>query len=308
MKQTRIQLGRLLVFVAVAKAGGFTAAANRLGTSKKLVSHQIHRLEAELGGALFFRTTRRVTLTAAGAELMLSCEPAFGDLAAAVDRFGAASVEVTGSLRITTIPEFAVSALGRVLAEFGRLHPRLRIELITSVEKLDLIAERIDVAVRVGWLRDSSLRSMKFGVFQQYVIAAPEYLARAGVPKEPEDLAIHRWVEASLLPTPLRLSFTGPRGSVRVVKLTSTMAGNAPPSVYALVRGGAGLSALPDFVVQRDIDSGGLVRVLSNWKLAEGGDHIVYPSTGEPPLKVRAFIDFFRAQSFASTTSTSASS
>jgi DNA-binding transcriptional LysR family regulator len=146
MKQARLQVDRLLVFMAVAETGGFTAAADRLGTSKKLVSHQIQKLETELGGALFVRSTRRVVLTRAGEELRLSCEPALAELALAVERFGAASVEATGSFRVTTTPEFAVSVLGPVLAEFGRLHPRLRIELITSINQLDLVAERIDVA------------------------------------------------------------------------------------------------------------------------------------------------------------------
>jgi DNA-binding transcriptional LysR family regulator len=81
------------------------------------------------------------------------------------------------------------------------------------------------------------------------------------------------------------------------------MLGNSPPSVHGLVRGGAGLSALPDFLVQQDINSGRLVQVLPNWKLAEGGYHIVYPGKGEAPPKVRAFIDFFRAHSLASATS-----
>jgi DNA-binding transcriptional LysR family regulator len=297
MKKSLVQLDRLLIFVAVAEAGGFTAAAARLGKTKKFVSQNIHQLELELGGALFVRTTRRVALTAAGTDLILSCRSPLGLLADAVDRFGETSTSslLTGIFRVTTTPEFGAGFLGRVLAEFGRLHPDLRIQLVTSIDVLDLLTEQIDVAVRIGWLRDSSLRSTKVGAFRQHVVGAPEYLARTEVPTQPADLAAHRWVEHSLLSAPLRWSFVNTRGSVQRVKVTPFASGNSPPAVYGLVRGGAGLSVLPDFIVQRDLDSGRLVRVLPDWSLPEGGYYIVYPNTRTPPQKVRAFVDFFRS-------------
>ncbi len=288
--------GRLLVFAAVAEAGGFTAAAQRLGMSKTLVSQHVGKLESELGGALFTRTTRRVTLTDAGERLLAECAPLLRDLSAAVERFQQASAGPSGTLRVTAPPEYAANVLGALLAEFGRIHPALAIDLVSTGQVLDLVAERVDVAIRMGWLRDSSLRATQLGEFGQCVVASPEYLARAGAPSKPEDLADHPWIALSLLRAPLSWRFTREGRARRVVdvRVRAGARGNAPDAVLGLARGGAGITVLADFAVAGDLAAGRLVRVLEAWSLPRGGIYAVYPASAAVPVRARAFIDFLR--------------
>jgi DNA-binding transcriptional LysR family regulator len=294
-----VHLDRLTVFAAVADAGGFTAAAAVLGATKALVSQQIARLEAELGGALFIRTTRRVALTEAGERLLADCAPLLAELGAAVERFGQATTRPTGTLRVTTSPEYAANVLGPQLAEFARDHPELAVELIGTSDVLDLVAERIDLAVRIGWLRDSSLRATTLGEFAQCVVASPDYLVRHAAPKRPEDLAHHRWVALDVLRSPLAWRFTAPGGREHKVRVRPTARGDSPQSVLGLVRGGAGISILAAFTVQEDLARGRLVELLDRWQLPTGGIYAVYPASARVPAKVRAVIDYLRARATA---------
>src|SRR5512140_1194383 len=176
MRRARAGLHRLTVFIAVAEAGGFTAAAERLGVTKAMVSQQLSRLEAELGAMLFTRTTRRVTLTEAGSQLYAECTPLLRELDSVLDRVGQETEGLHGSLRLTASSDFVDAILASPLAEFAALHPKLQIELMASEEVLDLVGERIDLAIRGGWLRDSSLQATRLGAFEQYVLASPAYL------------------------------------------------------------------------------------------------------------------------------------
>lgn len=289
-----LPLDRLNGFLAVAEAGGFTAAAQRLDINKTALSQQIARLEAELGGALFTRTTRRVELTEAGRRLFDASAPLLRELEVAVTNFGDANAEPSGTLRITAPTDYAANVLGPALAAFHREHPQLQIDLIATDEVLDLVGERIDLAVRFGWLRDSSLRAVKLADFSQVVVAAPTYLAQAGVPRKPEQLALHPWIALTLLRSPLTWRFTGRSGQQVNVRMRPGLRANSPEGVLGLVRGGAGISVLTDFAANNDLRAGTLRQLLPEWSLPSGGIHLVYPATRQPAGKVRRFIDFFR--------------
>lgn len=291
-----INLDRLTVFVAVAECGGFTAAARRLGSTKKLVSHHISRLETELGGPLFHRTTRQVRLTSGGSELLRVCQPALGELTNAFRHFSNGTSRPRGRLRITATPEHAASELGVILAEFSQAHPELQIELHTSVEQQDLIQGEFDLAIRVGWLRDSALRATRVGRFEQYIVASPAYLASAGQPVCPQELLGLRWIELTLLSDPLRWQLARSDGQQASLQLQAAIRANSPPAALGLVLGGAGVTALPDFIVRPDLERGRLVRLLCDWALPEGGYYLVFPGKGPPTAAVRVFIDFYRAR------------
>ncbi|MFC5570685.1 LysR substrate-binding domain-containing protein [Lysobacter yangpyeongensis] len=287
-------LDRLSAFLAVAEAGGFTAAAQRLDINKTVLSQQIARLESELGGALFTRTTRRVELTEAGRLLFDESAPLLQQLESAVAQFGQASTDPSGTLRITAPADYAVNVLGPALAAFQREHPQLQVDLIATHDVLDLVAERIDLAVRFGWLRDSSLRATKLGEFRQLVLASPDYLARAGAPRRPEQLASHAWIALSLLRSPLTWRFEKHGGRQVTVRMRPGLRASSPEGVLGLLRGGAGISVLTDFAATPDLHAGALQQVLRDWSLPSGGIHLVYPATRQPPGKVRRFMDFFR--------------
>lgn len=292
----KIDLNSLLTFAAVAEAGGFTAAADRLGTTKARVSLAIGRLESELGTTLFSRTTRRVTLTEAGEALHARCVPLLREaqtvLAEVAEGEGA---ELGGTLRLTASVDHASQSLAGVVAAFAALHPRLQIELRTSDRVVDLVKDGLDLGLRMGWLRDSTLRATRLGDFDQYLVTSPAYLERHPAPAAPEDLANHTWVALTLLPTPLTWTFTREDGESRTVRMNAPLRTDSAGTLRALLRHGAGVSVLDQLSAEASIARGELVRLLPEWRLPRGGIYAVHPPGRHVPAKVRAFIDFYKA-------------
>lgn len=292
-----IDLNALRSVAAVAEAGGFTAAAERLNLTKARLSLDVARLEAQLGVGLFTRTTRRTTLTDAGEALLREGLEPLRRLEAALGALGQPrGGALSGTLRIATTIDYAAGTLSRSLVAFAAAHPALQLELRVSDRVVDLQAEGIDLAIRVGWLRDSSLRATRLGDFEQHLVAAPAYLKRAGLPRRPEDLAAHDWVALSLLRSPLTWSFVSRRGERRTVRMRSRLRTDAGATLRALVEAGAGLSVLDQFSAEAGVRAGALVRLLPEWSLPSGGVHAVWPPGRHVPAKVRAFIDFYAAE------------
>lgn len=285
-------LNALLLFAAVAEQGSFTAAAAQLGVAKAKVSLVVGRLEQQLGQTLFARTTRRVTLTEAGQELYRQCVPPIRAVQDAMAQFGGG--ELTGVLRIAAPIEYAGQTLAPALAAFAARHPRLDIDLRTSERVVDMLKEGIDVALRMGWLRDSSLRAVRLGEFEQVVVASPDYLDRAPAIRHPRDLAQHEWIMLTLLATPLTWRFTSARGQVRTVRVGGRIRTDSGAALRGLLQAGWGVSALDEFTASAPLRSGSLVQVLTAWSLPKGGVHAVYPPGRHVPAKVRAFVDFYR--------------
>ena len=296
MSEKRGELKRLAVFAAVAEGGGFTAAAERLGSTKAMVSAQVRRLESELGANLFTRTTRRVTLTEVGRRLFEESVPLLRELEAVLDRAGGSGGALHGSLRLTVPTNYLAGNLAPLLARFAAQHPQIQLDLLATDDVVDLVGEGVDLAIRGGLLPDSSLRAVRLSQFEQWAVAAPSYLARYGLPRAPQDLAGHRWVTLSLLRSPLTWSFSR-GGARRVVRMQSAARCNTPMAVQELVLEGLGLSVLTDYMVRADVEQGRLVRLLPGWTLPSGGIHAVYPASRHLPAKVSALIDFLRQES-----------
>jgi DNA-binding transcriptional LysR family regulator len=289
-----IDLNQLRVFCSVAEAKGFSAAADRLGIAKAKVSILVQRLEADLGTSLFIRTTRRVSLTAAGEALYAECQPLLAQLLAAADRAGNDSAELSGALRLTTSVDHAIQWLSPALAQFSRMHPQLQIDLRSTDRVVDMVAEGIDLAIRLGWLPNSSLRAIKLGEFGQYVVASPQYLRERGTPKQPPDLVDHDWVTLTLLNAPLTWQFADRAGGTQTVQMRSRMRVDSPGTMRALLCAGAGISAIDGYSVRDDLATGRLVRVLADWELPRGGVYAVFPPGQHVPARTRAFVDFYR--------------
>ena len=288
-------LNSLTVFVAVAEAGGFTAAAQRLGIAKSRVSLQISRLEKALGVQLFHRTTRQVSMTRAGDRLLAESAPLLSGLQAVLEQAGRDSVELSGVLRISAPVDFAVQTLAPLVSEFATRHPRLQLELCSSDRILDPVREGIDLSFRVGWLQDSSQRAVKLRDFDQYLVAAPSYLARAGRPESPAQLGAHAWLALTLLRSPLTWSFEAADGACERVQLQSALRVDSATVLRALLLQGAGVSVLDQPSAQEALATGRLVRLLEGWSLPRGGIHAVYPPGRYTSVKARAFVDFCRS-------------
>ena len=286
-------LNALLVFAAVAEQEGFTAAAEQLGATKARVSLVVSRLEKQVGQTLFARTTRRVALTSAGRALYEQCVPHLRSVQEMLASLGDER-SLAGELRIAAPLDYAAQNASHAVAAFAALHPGLAIELRTSDRVVDLLQERIDVALRLGWLRDSTLRATRLGEFEQYVVAAPSYLQRAGRIAKPEDLASHEWVALTLLPSPLTWKFTSARGRSRTVRMTSRLRADSVAAMRGLLLAGAGVSILDEFSAAESLRSGALVRLLPQWQLRRGGIHAVYPPGRFVPAKARAFAEFYK--------------
>ncbi|HEY0232671.1 MAG TPA: LysR family transcriptional regulator [Dokdonella sp.] len=294
MAVAEVNLNRLAVFVAVARAGSFTAAAEQLGSTKAMASQHVARLEKELGVSLLLRSTRRMALTEAGALFHADCVRILGETEAAIERVGENRDRPTGTLRVGAASDHGPSVVAPALATFVRLHPQVKVELVVSDRIADPIAERFDVSVRIGWLRDSRLHAVRLGAFRQRLVAAPSYLAAAGTPRHPEELAQHAWISLSVLPSPLHWTFSAAAGARRSVRVNAVAEVNSTLSAYAMALAGAGLSVLPDYLVEDAIGDGRLVPLLRGYRLPDGGIYAVY-SGRHPPAKVRAFIAHLRA-------------
>jgi len=295
-KPTEPVLDDLVVFAAVAENGGFTAASGRLGLAKGRISTVVRRLEKSLGSNLFVRTTRRVSLTEAGRQLHEQTQPLLRGLAEALTAIGTSGSVLSGTLRISASVDHAVHSLTPALAEFAAHHPGIAVDLRASDRIGDLVTEGIDIAFRVGWLRDSSLRATRLANLDQWLVASPEYLARVPIPRRPSELATRDWIALTLLPRPLTWKFTGRRGRVLTVRMAARLRTDSAVCLRSLVLAGAGITALPRFSIENDVRSERLVRLLPDWTLPQGGIYAVFPPGRYVPARVRAFLEFYRSR------------
>jgi DNA-binding transcriptional LysR family regulator len=288
-----VNLNRLAVFVALVRAGSFTAAAQQLGTTKAMVSQHLARLEEELGVTLLVRSTRKMSLTDAGERFHEDCARVMADAESAIARLGECRDTPMGVLRVAAAGDHGPTIVAPALAAFAERYPQVSVELVVGDGIVDLIAERFDLSIRLGWLRDSSLRAAKLASFRQCLVASPAYVAKHGTPATPADLAAHRWITLTILSAPTRWTFTDASGNEHSVQTRSAATANTTLAAYGFVAAGMGISVLPDYVVKADLDAGRLVSLLPAFRLPEGGVHAVYPGR-QPSVKVRAFIDLLR--------------
>ncbi|WP_297106981.1 LysR family transcriptional regulator [uncultured Devosia sp.] len=295
-----INLNRLAYFVAVAETGSFTRAAERLGITKAVVSEQVRRLEADLRTSLLIRTTRRVDLTEAGRLLHNRCVTIFSNAEDAIGEVAQFNAEPRGVLKVTAPNDFGASIVAPAVAKFTQQYPECRVELLLSDTKIDLVEAHIDLAIRVGWLQDSSNLARRIGTFRQFVVAASSANA-AGRVAGPADLGALPFIANASLKDPLLWHFTRAGGDETTVRLGQHILTNSTPAALAATLAGGGMSVLPDFLVDEYIRSGQLVRLLPDWELPEGGVHVVLPPARFRPPRVTAFVAMLSEQRLGDT-------
>lgn len=290
MKAPAISLGRLAAFAAVAEAGSFTAAAERLNTTKSAVSQAVSVLERELGAQLLQRSTRKLAITEAGEAFLADCRALLAGAEAAMERARTRRAQPSGTLRLTS-PQGSVGMIADWIAAYRERYPAMRVDYVPTDRKLDLIAERFDLAIRLGPMADSSLRAVVLEELEIWTVAAANYLARQGAPRNPVELAQHEWIALSLLPSPWSMEYV--RGGRKVrVRLRGSVASASNEAVLRLVIQGAGISAFPSTADLRgEVEAGRLVRLLPGWSTRRMFLYAAYPGSIAPPVKTRAFID-----------------
>jgi DNA-binding transcriptional LysR family regulator len=289
MNNQNPDLNDTLVFVRVAQAGSFSAAARLMDMPVSTLSVRVSRLEQRLGVTLLQRTTRRLNLTEAGQTYMQQAARGLEEIAQAEAQIDAGKHEAQGLLRITLPIDMGDEQLLEILGNYRARHPGVSVELVFSDARLGLVEQGLDVALRAGELADSSLVARQIGQARWAPFAHPDYLKRAPPLCQPKDLAQH----AALCFTPLgRESWTLMRGKTKVsVPLQSAFAANDMRMIRRLALNAQGVALLPDYVCRREVDHGHLVPLLPGWHARTDPIHLVYPSQRYVPAKLRHFID-----------------
>ena len=289
-------LTAMAVFAAVVEAGGFTAAARRLGLSKSAVSKRVARLEADLGARLMNRTTRRLALTEVGEEYYAACARVVREAEAAALAVSHLQGEPRGLLKVSAPMSFGQRHLAPAIPAFLSAHPALRMDLDLNDRHIDLIAERHDMAIRIGRLPDSTLVARTLAPSRLATCAAPDYFARHGRPQRPQDLRDHDCLTYAYQETLDAWRFTAPRGAVDV-RVTGSYRANNGEALLAALRAGTGIARMPTFIAGDDLRAGLIECCLDDYGAEPAAIHAVYPPGRHVPPKVRAFIDFL-AQRF----------
>lgn len=285
------RLSSMATFVDVVEAGGFTAAADKTRLSRAAVSKSVMQLEDHLGTRLLNRTTRRISLTETGRVYYERCKAILSDVEEAESIAGELTTEPRGTLHVNAPTSFGVMHLGAAVAAYCQQHPQVQVSLSLTDRFVDIVSEGFDVVVRIAELEDSSLIARKVAPCRRVLCASPEYLNRYGTPKVPQDLAIHRCLFYTNLPTANAWVLTGPNG-VETVRVSGPICADNGEVLKTGAIAGLGIALEPTFIVGADICAGQLQLVLPEYCPPEIAIYAVFPSKRYLSAKVRTFVDF----------------
>lgn len=287
-----LDINSVAVFVQTVKSGSFAAAGRRLDMPANTVSRRVQQLEEAMGVRLLQRSTRKLNLTGAGREFYDRSVAGIEDIEAAHQDLIESSREPRGTLRVAVSADFFEHFSVEAFAGFLASQPKLRLEFLLSDARVDLIEQGIDVAFRAGNLEDSSLVARKLREGRQLLlVATPGYVQARGRPDSVESLAGHDCVATPMRGGRTTWRLTGPEGDAEV-RVSGHFAANTLHSHLRAVRAGLGIGLLPDVLVDEDLASGRLVRVLPEYRQVGGGFYAVYPSRRQLSRAVSALIDF----------------
>jgi DNA-binding transcriptional LysR family regulator len=286
-------LTSMKVFCAVVDNGSFASAASKLGLSRAMVTKHVMNLENHLNIRLLNRTTRRLSLTEAGASYHERCSQILTEIEDAEAQARQASAEPRGTLRINAPYSFASLHVAPFLSDFLAVHPDLKLDITLNDRFVDLIEEGFDVAVRIaGTLPESSLVARKLAPCRMVLCASPEYLERRGEPQTPADLERHNCLGYPLCSTPGGWTLISQDGRRHTVKANGNIRANSGDILRAATLAGCGVMLLPSFIVGDELSAGRLKALLPDYQVQELSIYAVYPSRRHLSAKVRAFVAF----------------
>ena len=283
------RLQAMTAFVRVVDAGSFSAAARQLGVGQPAISKTIALLEDRLQVRLLARSTHALSPTNAGLRFYERAKLAIREVDEAELEARGAGAGLTGRLRVSAATTFARLLIVPRLPEFLARHPLLDVDVLLDDRMIDLVSEGVDVGLRLGALADSAAVARKVAVGRRSVLATPGYLAQAGAPKAPADLALH----PALLYSQLGDTWTFERdGEVVSVTLKGRLRVSAAEGIRAAVLADIGLAVTSDWMFWPELESGVVQRVLPDWKLPQLDLWAVFPTGRLATAKARAFVDF----------------
>jgi DNA-binding transcriptional LysR family regulator len=289
-----LDLNDIAVFVRVAQLGSFSRAAHALGMPVSTVSRRVSVLEDQLGVTLLQRTTRKLSLTVQGRAYLDECGEPLAQLYDAERALTHTQRQPEGLLRISVPVVLGQAPFHDFLSGFMKTYPRIKVELFVTNAFLDLIAENIDVAIRFGGLRDSTLVSQQIGTSVRYLVATPSYLAAHAAPEKLEDLSRHDCIILNGRNNEAEWQLMKGRRLAKM-HVRGPVAGRDFDTVSAFVYRGHGVGLLPTEFCAEKITSGELVRLLPEWSSPEIPVHVVYPTRRFLPSRLHVFLDALRA-------------
>jgi DNA-binding transcriptional LysR family regulator len=285
------QLHRVQTFLAVVDFGSYTRAAQYLGISKAMASLHIKALEQALASTLLIRTTRQVTLTETGQALYDEFKGIVANIDTAFDNVLHGRDRVSGKLRISSTAEYAETFVLPILPLFTARYPEVRLSYHFNSSLNDLVAEKLDLVIRLGHLADSGFKGRQLADYAIVLVASPALLKDRQV-TQPEELDAWPWIGNSNLGGPPGWTFSHPRRGEVEVKVSPGHESNSATAIRAMALAGLGLAVLPEWMVLDDLGNGRLVRVLPEYRLATQPVHVLFPNSAHLPRKSRVFIDF----------------
>ncbi|SPJ30849.1 LysR family transcriptional regulator [Falsiruegeria mediterranea] len=284
------KIDRMRAFALVARNASFTEAAQRMGRSARLVSKYVADLENALGVQLLNRTTRSVSLTDAGATYLMLCEPLLDGFDELEDRVRNEQASLRGVIHISAPTGFGALRLVPSLANFGKKHPQVELDVKFSDRRVSIVEEGLDLAVRIGPLRDSSLKVRQLGRMPLVVCASPTYLEQAGYPSHPRALATHECILDGNMTEPTVWRFNV-GGQEETVQVNGRFRMNAPAASARLAAQGAAIARCPAYTVADALQSGDLVELFAEHRMSPYVVAALFPQNRRLTARVRALLE-----------------
>ena len=279
------------VFVRVSESGSFSAVAREMGLSQPAISRQIAALEDHFGERLLHRTTRSLTLTDDGRDLLIHATRVLDALAEAETAVGRRRGTVAGMVRLSVPVIFGRLYLTPRIGKLLEAHPALELDILFNDGVVDLVAEGIDLAVRAGMIADSSLIARRLGTVARHAMASTSYLQRRGTPQTPTDLAEHDCLMFTQGASPTHWTFEGPEGKISI-PIRGRFRSDSGEGVREAVVSGYGIGLLPSWYFRDEIDQGSVKILLKDWQVPGVPVHLIYPSRRHLSPRIRAVMDF----------------
>ncbi|MCW8889197.1 MAG: LysR family transcriptional regulator [Sedimenticola sp.] len=291
MKQ--YDLVSLRSFVAVVNAGSFNRAAEQLQTSTAAISRRVAALETALGVRLLNRTTRRIDLTASGRAYHRDVTAILEALEEAEERINCDREGIAGTLRIAAPLSFGTQCLGPLLPSFQQQYPDLRLQVQLEDRFTELIADQLDLTIRIGTLEDSTYVATHIAELPRVVCASPAYLRRMGLPRIPSDLKTHNCLHYNNVSLREEWSFQSEQGTISV-EVGGTFCANNGELLREAALQDLGVISLPRFIVEHALEAGTLTPLLTRYTTASMGLYVLRPSRSFTPTRVQRFIDYLK--------------
>ena len=285
------RLQAMHVFVRVAELGSFSAVAQQLGVARSVVTRQIASLETHLGVKLMVRSTRRLTLTSAGAAYLEKCRVILNLVEVAETGVAEERLTPRGMIRVSLPLSFGLKRVAPLLLDFARRYSEVRLDMDYSDRRVNLIEEAIDLSVRITGRLGANEVARRLGTIQMCVIASPDYLAEHGMPRHPSELAYHECLSYTMVGAQQAWTFDV-NGTVASFPIRARLHANNGEALTEAAVQGMGIALQPVFIAEEAIASGKVVTLLEDFKSPELGIYAMLPSNRQVPYRVRVLMDF----------------